>query len=176
MDNLTVAVEVKDKLSELEAETVDKWIQQIFAPLESALKYRWSPECHYNIVVYSNRELVSYLKIIERICLIDGVPVKAGGIGCVMTPPHQRKKGFARSSLMEAKAVVFEKVQAQLGLLLCNPDLISFYEKFGWQNVGCPVTFQQPDGEKIWQYSTMVLTKNDENLAPVKIDLCGLPW
>ena len=94
----------------------------------------------------------------------------------MMTPPEHRRKGYAGLALQEAREVIFEKLRAQVGLLLCHRELVPFYARHGWQTVDCPVRFEQPSGSTVWPHRAMILAGAGEEWKPMSIDLCGLPW
>ena len=159
-----------------ERETIRAWAKQIFCNIPLARQFEWTKEGAYRIVVYSGESLVSFLKILERTCLVDEQQVRIGGVAGVMTPPEHRGRGYAGLALREARRVIFEKLKAQLGLLLCEPELVKFYTRHGWQSVDCPVKFEQSSGNAVWPYCTMILAKPGKEWKPNSIDLCGFPW
>ena len=159
-----------------EQELIVGWAKEIFGTMPLASQFTWTNGGADRVVVYFNQEPVSYLKIIDRTGLIDGKPVKIGGIAGVMTPPKNRQKGYCGLALQKAKQTIFNEMKAQLGLLLCEQELVQFYTKRGWQTINCPVQLYQPSGKTTWPHYTMILTKFGESWNPESIDLCGLPW
>ena len=164
------------KLDPDEQELLVGWAKEIFGTMPLASQFTWTKGGAYRVVVYCNQQPVSYLKIIDRTGLVDGKRVKIGGIAGVMTPSEHRRKGYSGLALQEAKRTIFDKMGVQLGLLLCEQELVQYYTRQGWQSVDCPVQFDQPSGKTVWPHHTMILTKSGESWNPKSIDLCGLPW
>lgn len=74
--------------------------------------------------------LLSTLTVISRTVLLDGCPVKAGGIATVCTRKDQQGKGLAGHLLREALARMTEQGDAIALLGTAIPD---YYRKFGWE-------------------------------------------
>lgn len=70
-----------------ERETIKAWAKQIFGNIPLARQFEWTKGGTYRIVVYSGKSPVSFLKILERTCLVDDQQVRIGGVAGVMTPP-----------------------------------------------------------------------------------------
>jgi len=64
----------------------------------------------------------------------------------------------------------------EFGLLVCEEDVVPFYERLGWQVVEGPLTFDQPGGQATWPAVVMVLPCGGKAWPEGMIDLCGLPW
>ena len=103
-------------------------------------------------------------------------PVKIGGIGGVQTHPAFRGRGLASDGIGQALDF-FRARDVDFGLLVCEPALIPFYERLGWQPF---------DGHLlvIQQHATVPFTFNRPMTIPVqlheslmgRIDLMGPPW
>ena len=176
MNIYTKATPFSQTLDPNEQELIVDWAKKHFGTMPLASQFTWSKGGAYRVVVYYNQKPVSYLKIIERTGLIDGKPAKIGGIAGVQTPSEYRRKGYAGLALQEAKQTIFDKMGVQLGLLLCEQELVQYYTRQGWKSVDCPVQFDQPSGKTVWPHHTMILTKSGESWNPKSIDLCGPPW
>lgn len=127
------------------------------------------------VLYFEDDHLVSYYNLIERYVMLDGEKLKAAGLNNLVTPEVFRRKGYATKLLAQTYNFFFNELKSDLGLLLCADNLIPFYEKLNWYRVKCPVIYNQPDGNVIWQANTMLLTRS-LRLNPNKIDLNGLPW
>jgi predicted acetyltransferase len=170
------ATPFSQKLDPDEQELIVGWAKAIFGTMPLASQFTWTKGGAYRVVVYCNQQPVSYLKIIDRKGLLDEKPVKIGGVAGVQTPPEHRRKGYSGLALQETKRTIFNEMGAQLGLLLCEQELVPFYTRHGWQSVDCRVQFDQPSGKTVWPHHTMILAKSGESWNPKSIDLCGLPW
>lgn len=176
MEALAKAAPIDDRIPAAERETFARWAAEIFAGTPTANRFTWVNDWAYQVVVYRDSIPVSYLRIVDRTGLVDGYPVKMGGVADVMTPPEHRRKGFAGLAIEEARRTIFDRIKAGLGLLFCKEELVRFYARYGWQSVDCPVTIDQPSGKVVWPQCTMLLARPGETWAPKSIDVCGLPW
>ena len=176
MDIHTQASPIDDGTSATERETFARWAAEIFAGSAIARQFAWVDHWAYQVVVYRGSIAVSFLRIVDRTGLVDGCPVRMGGVADVMTPPEHRGKGFAGLALEKAREAIFDRMKVRLGVLLCAEELVHFYARHGWQLVDCPVTIDQPGGKQVWPQCTMLLARPGEMWTPKAIDLCGLPW
>jgi len=153
-----------------------RWAAQMFTGNPLARQLAWTDQFAYQVVVYLGSVPVSYLRIVDRAGLVDGQPLRMGGVADVMTPHEHRRKGYAGLAVEESQRVIFDLIKARLGLLFCAEELLPFYVRYGWQAVDCPVTMEQSDGRQLWPQRTMILPRPGETWAPHSIDICGLPW
>lgn len=149
-------------------------IHKEFGHITVVKETKWATP-DWTIINYTNKEIVTFYNIVERVVSIDGKELKAAGINNVITPINHRGNGFSSMTLIETESFLFDKLNADLGLLLCADNLVPFYQRLGWYKVNCDVYFDQPTGKKIWSANTMLLYKSS-NISPKKIDLNGLPW
>jgi hypothetical protein len=161
-----------------ERDLIRSWSRQFFGshPLSTRLTWVANEGVRFRVLVYSGEELVSHLRIIERVSKMDGKTVLAGGIGSVMTAPGHHGKGFASIALREAEGLIFDKMSADIGVLVCLPHLVPFYRKRRWQLIECPVKIDQPTGTEIWPECAMLLPKRGVQFTPKTFDLGGLPF
>ena len=170
------------KISALEPalkEEMDLRTQSEFGHLDIIKKYTWSKP-DWTAYALVGEALVSFLNLVERTALVDGKQTKLVGINNVITLPQWRKRGFSTLAMNEASSFIFKKLDATCGLLLCSTALVPFYEGLGWQQMQCPVYFDQPGGKVKWESNVMVLPRNTQEKLKAEqadqIDLCGLPW
>jgi predicted acetyltransferase len=177
-----IAIEVVDAsqktLSQPQIDFIGRWGKHFFGSLPMTTKYTWTGanETRFNVFIYKNSEIVSRLRIVSRKAEIDGESLELGGVGGVMTIPAHQGQGFATLALREADRLIFQVLNAQLGALVCLPELVRFYEKFRWRIIACPVTFEQPDGVVVWSECSMLLPKPGENWTPRAVNFRGLPF
>jgi len=107
---------------------------------------------------------------------MDGKDVLVGGLGAVMTAPEHHQKSFSSIALREAERIIFDEMNAEIGFLLCLPDLVPFYIRRRWQLIECPVEIDQPTGKVVWPECAMLLPKPGMQFAPKTFDLGGLPF
>lgn len=147
---------------------------QEFGHFQIVKQITWSiPD--WVIFVLHGADICAYCNIVERTILVDTKPYLVAGINNVVTLHNYRNRGLASYALKETQQFMFNELNVKLGLLLCAPSLISFYEKLNWYVVRCPVHFAQPKGRQMWTATTMLLTP-DNMMSPAEIDLNGLPW
>ena len=149
-----------------ERENIRAWARQIFGSMPLARQFEWAKGGAYRIVVYDGEIPVSFLKIHDRTAISDDQQIRIGGVAGVMTPTGHRGKGYAGLALQEGKRIIFEDLGADLGLLLCESDLIAFYVRHGWKITDCLLEFEQPSGRAAWPHCTMILPKLSEKLLP----------
>ena len=125
---------------------------------------------------FDGDELVAFHNIITRRVRIDGRDVDVAGLNNVITLPAHRGKGVASWLLKETRPRWAMESGTSTGLLLCADGLVPFYSRLGWELVTVPVRYSQPDGERRWSASCMLLDDRPELRATRDVDLCGLPW
>jgi aminoglycoside 2'-N-acetyltransferase I len=118
-----------------------------------------------------------YVGITLRDARWNDCAVRVGGIGGVKTHPASRGRRFATTAIQQALDFFREQGDVDFGLLVCEPDLVPFYEHLGW----C----KYPGELFVTQRQTMVsFTFNLPMTTPLrlqetlggKIDLMGPPW
>jgi predicted acetyltransferase len=132
-----ISIEIVDSsqkpLNRVQVDFISQWGEHFYGSLPMTTKYRWTgaKETRFNVFIYKDDEIVTRLPIISRKAQIDNEDVSFGGIGGVMTAPAHHGKGFATLALREAERLIFQVVNARLGVLLCLPELVPFYQRFG---------------------------------------------
>ncbi|MBN2388156.1 MAG: GNAT family N-acetyltransferase [Anaerolineales bacterium] len=130
----------------------------------------------WNVLVWEDGELVSHLGIVVREASVGGQPVRLGGVGHVATKVEWRKRGFASAAMQTAQAYLCEPLAVDFGLVMCNDEMVSYYEKFGWERVADSLLAEQQGRKKAFAYPVLTLQVNGGKWPPGEIDLCGLPW
>jgi aminoglycoside 2'-N-acetyltransferase I len=163
----------------------DSWrdIQPLFAlvyPPEILAGLVWRDVTWANadsrVLVYEGERLVSAVGLYRREGRHDGMPVRLGGVGGVMTLPKHRRHGFASAGMHHARRL-FAEARIDFGLLFCEPKNIAFYGQRGWSVFPEPVVVEQPARRGPFTLMTaMVLGLARATPTAGMIDLCGLPW
>jgi aminoglycoside 2'-N-acetyltransferase I len=117
-----------------------------------------------------------YVGLVIQTARLADRPVKVGGIGGVKTHPASRGRGLATAAVRRAIDFFHEHV-VDFGLLVCEPDLVPFYERLGWQRFRGDLLVKQ-------RGTTVPFTFNLAMTIPVRfleavtgtIDLMGPPW
>lgn len=161
---------------------------EVARPLFNAV---WPPEVRATFswahVVWANaerrvlvwndaNELVCHVGFYSRPAKWDGLAVKIGGIGGVITRQDSRKQGHASTAIRLAVDDMKENDGADFALLFCEPHNFAFYRGLGWRRFTGDVFAEQPEGRV--RFDVMAPFVFDLRLSPQSgvLDLCGLPW
>lgn len=101
------------------------------AQTERDSTFRWR---HARVAEVDGR-IVAHVRIFDRIMLVRGVPVRAGGIGSVATLPAYEGSGYASALLHDAMHVM-HRLGMAIGFLYTG--IPEFYERLGWRVVQEP--------------------------------------
>lgn len=138
---------------------------------------KWSNADARALVWTDKGELVSHAGAFVRKGEWDGLPVKIGGIGGVVTHPNHRHQGYARAALRRALEWLHDEPKVAFALLFCEPHNIEYYANQGWQRFVGPVTVKQPSGTGPFTlFHAMTLAIRQPAALTGKIDLRGEPW
>jgi GNAT superfamily N-acetyltransferase len=107
----------------------------------------------------------------------DGCAVRVGGIGGVKTHPASRRRGFATAAIRRALDFFHEQGDVDFGLLVCEPDLVPFYERLEWRRFPGELLVTQRQATVPFTFNLAMTTplRLPESLAGA-IDLMGPPW
>jgi aminoglycoside 2'-N-acetyltransferase I len=121
--------------------------------------------------------LVSFVGMVVRPALYDGRPIRVGGIGGVKTHPAARRQGFASRAIGRAVEFFREQPNVALGVLVCEPHLIDYYGRLGWQEFfGRLLVTQRGQPSEFTFNRVMVCGLRGAAPADGTIDLLGPPW
>lgn len=132
----------------------------------------------WSAVVWGDQdEALSHASIVVRDAEWNGRAVRVGGIGGVKTHPAARGRGYATTAIRRTIEFLRDDENVDFALLVCEPNLIAFYERSGWRRfvgdllvtqrgVTAPFTFNVP--------MTYPLRLGGE--LDGTIDLLGPPW
>lgn len=127
--------------------------------------------------LYDDRgALVSYVGINLRDALLDGRPVKVGGIGGVKTHPDARRRGLAERGMQRA-AEFFREQAADFAVLVCDARLLDYYGRLGWREFTGRLMVRQHGAPAEFTFNR-VMTCAVRSAAPETgtVDLLGPPW
>jgi GNAT superfamily N-acetyltransferase len=85
-----------------------------------------------NVVITERGLLISHAEVNWRMLEHAGQTYKVCGVSAVFTYPAFRKEGYGLQVLRAATAFI-QASDADLALLFCLPQLVSFYTKAGWE-------------------------------------------
>jgi hypothetical protein len=120
---------------------------------------------------------VCYVGALLREATWNGRAVRVGGIGGVKTHPAARGRRFATTGIRRALDFFGGLGDVEFGLLVCEPDLVPFYERLGWHRFPGDLLVTQ-------RRATVTFTFNLPMTTPLRlqgplggtIDLRGPPW
>jgi aminoglycoside 2'-N-acetyltransferase I len=154
---------------------------QVYPPEEAASwpgrNLQWAPTEAGFYVKDSTGNLVSYVGIVIREGNLNGVRVRIGGIGGVMTHPASRRKGYARAAIQDALNYFRMQQDVDFALLVCEPNLVRYYESAGWKEFEGQLKVRQHGATVDFTFNR-AMTLGIRSAAPLEgeIDLLGAPW
>lgn len=172
-NGVSVEVVLKEETPADIAEMLAQWSVECFGSALTELE--WS-EPEWRMLVKNDGKLVSHLGIVERDVFAGESRVRIAGICNVMTPKEWRGRGYASAAMCAAADFMAATLRADFGLLLCEKHLVGLYESLGWKSVKGAVSFEQPDGKRLWTHEAMVLPFGFKEWPEGDVDLRGLPW
>jgi predicted N-acetyltransferase YhbS len=129
-----------------------------------------------SVIGWDGDSAVCHIGLILREAKWNEQAVRVGGIGGVKTHPAVRGRGYASTAIRQALDF-FREQEVAFVLLVCEPHLVVFYERFGWQTFPGTLLVQQ-------RGNTVPFTLNLCMTLPLRladaltgiIDLLGPPW
>ncbi len=181
---LVRAVDIDEALSQ----RLEAWLSQVFdEPVDDYI----GAVPGWRLLALEGDLPVGHVDITERTVLVDGQPLQVGGIGGVATLEGWRRRGIATAALQCAADFLGDELAVPFGLLFCDPALVPFYAKLGWQEIPGPLVYDQPDPcepgleqavadrpvhKVLLDGAAMVLPCLEQNWPAGLVDLCGFPW
>jgi len=156
-----------------ERDFINVWIDRVFGDIDDA--YEWA-RGEWAVLIRRSGGIVSYVEIAQRQIKVGGRPVHVGGIANVMTLDDWKRHGFASAAMRKSMGFIRSELKADFGLLVCEEELIPFYERLDWHVVSGPLVADQPEGRVVLPHIAMVFVCKDTEWPAGTIDLCGLPW
>jgi GNAT superfamily N-acetyltransferase len=168
-------------LSEADREGIRRLSQAVYPPEQmvdwSERHVEWSkPELCVRLRS-EDGELLSFVGVYVRDAEFDGLSVRLGGVGNVKTHPQARGQGLAAIGIQ--RAVEFFRTQPgiELALLVCEPQLLGYYARLGWQEFGGRLLVRQHGVSSEFTFNrVMIYSVRMEQPVSGTIDLCGSPW
>ena len=158
-----------------EAGTIAHWALKAFEEHGGFANCVWAP-ADWRVLVYADGQLVTFLKVTERVISVGDRQVKVGGMGDLITLPEWRGKGLASLAMQHLDEELLKHPDLEFGVLMCVPALVPYYSRFGWQAVPEPIVYEQAWGKETSPEVTMVLPLRGQPWPAGPIDIMGLPW
>jgi GNAT superfamily N-acetyltransferase len=129
----------------------------------------WRDDRAVHFVRADGNLLVSHAQIVVPDLERAGRPLRIAGVGGVMTYPQFRGEGHGTAVMRRATDHIRTDPSFDVGMLFCDPDVIPFYERFGWMTLpGGRVIELEPGGPE-----DVVMTVGDATVLPDVLRLDG---
>jgi GNAT superfamily N-acetyltransferase len=162
-----------DEIPTAERLRVDEIDHATFDGSTHGLEWR-TPE--WMLLGYADGAQVAQIGLLACSVQVGMVSVRVTGIGGVATDAAWRGKGYAQVLMGEAARVAREQMETGFGLLACEPGMVPFYARLGWQVVGAPVWIVSGGVRQTLPMPSMVLTLGERAWPDGTVDLGGAPW
>lgn len=86
-----------------------------------------------HLLLRIDKTFIAYLSIRNIGIFVDDKQITGKGVGNVCVDKRFQKYGFGKKLIEKANEIILAR--KDMGILLCRPHLISFYEKCGWNEV-----------------------------------------
>ena len=166
-------------ITDSELSKMADWHRELFADQQhiiDAFVWENKRDMGFSIQTYKHDELVGFAHVFVRQVRLDDSPLLMGGLGSVVTAKDHQGMGIGRATVEKANVVILENFRADIGVLLCSPALVSFYEQANWRRYKGAVLIEQPTGKTSWPHEAMILEKEPGGPSHGTLDLCGLPF
>ena len=108
---------------------------KVYEDLEYAGWMNTPSEPTQRFILMQGPVISAHAAVLERDVEIGGVHVRIAGLGGMIVRQEERSKGYGSKVSKSASAWITINAQERdldMALLICDPSLIPFYEKFGW--------------------------------------------
>jgi predicted acetyltransferase len=133
-------------------------------------------EDDYRLLVRVKDRIVAQVSIIERTCLVNGLPVKVGGVGGVGTLPNWRGQGLASLAMKQTADFMKNQLKVEYGVLFCANEMVPYYQRLGWRLVDAPLVFEQHHTKMQCDCPVMYLPCQKPYWPAGDVDVCGTLW
>lgn len=108
---------------------------QVFAGISGEIPFPENPDAHpTSFVLIQDNAVICHVAVPWKYITHAGQTYKAFGLSEVMTHPSHRHQGFGLQLVKEATSFI-QKNDPDIGLYTCQPNLVSFYTKGGWEHL-----------------------------------------
>ena len=138
----------------------------------------WSPR-QWSVIVWNDdhSQALCHAGIVIRLGRHNEQDLRIGGIGGVMTHPAHRRRGIASAAISRCIEFFRDESEIEVGLLVCKPELLSFYSGMGWRVFSGNLVVTQRGKPETFTFNrsmTYPIRRPDELSGT--IDLLGPPW
>jgi GNAT superfamily N-acetyltransferase len=140
------------------------------------LVIEWAP-AQQGVIGWDGDAAVCHVGLVLRDATWNDRAVRVGGIGGVKTHPAARGRGFASSAIRRALDFFRDRGDVDFVLLVCEPALVAFYERFGWRTFSGELRVSQRGATVPFTFNLcMTATLRISEPLAGTIDLLGPPW
>lgn len=140
----------------------------------------WLNQSHWVAYVEAGGHLATHVGILEHTVLVDGRPLRVGGVTSVMTAPELERRGYGTAALRRAAEFIRSELRVPFALLACFAHRVTLYEGLGWRILSNRVYCDQPDGKilltEVPGCAVMALLFAGDAVPVGDIDLQSSPW
>ena len=131
----------------------------------------------WSVVAWDDGQAFCHVGVVLRDARWNECAVRIGGIGGVKTHPDVRGRGLATTTIHCALDVLREHEDVDFALLVCDPRLVPFYERLGWQEFSGELLVTQKQGTVPFTFNLpMTIPMRLRESLSGTIDLMGPPW
>jgi GNAT superfamily N-acetyltransferase len=134
---------------------------------------------HWSVMVWDDDQtlVLAHAGVLDRNARLNQANVKIGGIGGVMTHPAFRKQGIATAAIDRCIDFFRGQGDVDFALLVCDSNLIPFYDRLGWQQfLGRLLVNQRGQTTEFTFNLPMIYRIRCQSEFGGIIDLQGPPW
>ena len=170
---MSIQIKETNQITDEQYQRLFCWDEDPFNSPSKDLKWR---KKEYSILVYNNNDLMSHIGLLNHSINLPNETLIIGGVGSVITIPEAQGQGYATAGLKYSVDYIKEKYKADFGILVCNQELVPFYEKLGWKLLPPPIYFDQPEGKIKSQLEVMYLKTGDKEWNNEVNYFESFPW
>ena len=171
-DQTVITIDYREDVSPDEREAIWSWLLTFFPGDDDELM----PVEDWYVRVWQDDQWVSMVEIYDHEITVGGMPMRVGGIGGLATDPAYRNRGYASAAMRRAAQFMFDSLQMDSALLVCDDHRIPFYQRLGWQPISAPVYSETNAGRTLFSGNTLVLLREGIEWPEGEVDLQGAMW
>lgn len=173
-DNIDIKIESYDKIDDSTSDSIDFIFKTVFNRTLKENESTWARP-NWIGLLHLNEKPISFCYIVDSKILFDNKLVRVGGLGGVMTLPSYRGLGAARELLKKVDNLMFQEIDVDCGLLVCDESLEDFYNELDWYKIDCPVYYLNNNERVAYHKSTMLKNPGD-CYSPNVVNIMGKLW
>lgn len=117
----------------------------------------------HHLLFAAEAQLVSHLEIITTTVTVNQVEYEVQSPTSVMTYPSFRGEGWS-TRLNRHAAERIDNNGADVGVLMCSPELVAFYDRTGWTHEPAATVVAGPEGHT-WESDDALLVRATSTMS-----------